>query len=162
MVPGGRADGTSNETAISGEIASTYTLTTADVGKKVMVKVSFTDDLSGDEERTSEAYPASATVTAANTATAQGDVWTGTVTVGEIRDFNGFGYVAAPHPLAFTGGSLSDDDFDIDGTTYTVWRITIGTQGSSDESAPLHCGDGHPAGSYGAAERGWTRPSADL
>ena len=79
------------------------------------------------KERTSEAYPASATVTAANTATAQGDVWTGTVTVGEIRDFNGFGYVAAPHPLAFTGGSLSDDDFDIDGTTYTVWRITIGT-----------------------------------
>ena len=42
-------DGTSNEEDISGEIASTYTLTTADVGKKVKVKVSFTDDLSGDE-----------------------------------------------------------------------------------------------------------------
>ena len=131
-------------TDISGEIASTYTLTTADVGKKVKVKVSFTDDLSGDEERTSEAYPASATVTAANTATAQGDVWTGTVTVGEIRDFNGFGYVAAPHPLAFTGGSLSDDDFDIDGTTYTVWRITIGTQGSSTNRPSFTVATGTP------------------
>ena len=137
-------DGTSNEEDISGEIASTYTLTTADVGKKVKVKVSFTDDLSGDEERTSEAYPASATVTAANTATAQGDVWTGTVTVGEIRDFNGFGYVAAPHPLAFTGGSLSDDDFDIDGTTYTVWRITIGTTGTNEARPRFTVATGSP------------------
>ena len=79
------ADGTSNETEITDETAATYTLATADVGKKVKVKVSFTDDLSGDEERTSEAYPASATVTAANTVPAGGDVWSGTVTVGEIR-----------------------------------------------------------------------------
>ena len=138
------ADGTSNEEDISGEIAATYTLTTADVGKKVKVKVSFTDDLSSDEERTSEAYPASATVTAANTATAQGDVWTGTVTVGEIRDFNGFGYVAAPHPLAPTGGSLSDDDFDIDGTTYTVWRITIGTTGTNEARPRFTVATGSP------------------
>ena len=59
------ADGSSNEEDISGEIAATYTLTDADVGKKVKVKVSFTDDLNGEEERTSAAYPASGTVTAA-------------------------------------------------------------------------------------------------
>ena len=58
------ADGTSNEEDISGEIAATYTLTDDDVGKKVKVKVSFTDELSGEEERTSAAYPSSGTVTA--------------------------------------------------------------------------------------------------
>ena len=61
------ADGTSNEEDISGEIAETYTLTAADAGKKIKVQVSFTDELSGEEERTSAAYPSSGTVTAAST-----------------------------------------------------------------------------------------------
>ena len=59
------SDGTSNEAEISGETDATYTLTDDDVGKKVKVKVSFTDDLNGEEERTSAAYPSSGTVTAA-------------------------------------------------------------------------------------------------
>ena len=61
------ADGTSNEEDISGEILATYTLTNADVGKKVKVKVSFSDELRGPEMRTSAAYPSSGTVTAAST-----------------------------------------------------------------------------------------------
>ena len=61
------ADGTSDEEDISGEIAATYTLTTADEGKKVKVKVSFTDNLSGVEMRTSAAYPTSGTVQAGST-----------------------------------------------------------------------------------------------
>ena len=61
------ADGTSNEEDITGEIAATYTLTDDDEGKKIKVKVSFTDELSGVEMRTSEAYPSSGTVTAAGT-----------------------------------------------------------------------------------------------
>ena len=64
------ADGTSNEEDITGEIAATYTLADADVGKKVKVKVSFTDELSGEEERTSAAYPSSGTVTVAANTTA--------------------------------------------------------------------------------------------
>ena len=64
------ADGTSNEEAISGEIAATYTLTAADAGKKIKVQVSFTDELSGEEERTSAAYPSSGTVTTAASTTA--------------------------------------------------------------------------------------------
>ena len=59
------ADGTSNEEDISGEMAAIYTLTGDDQGKKVKVKVSFTDELSGEEERTSAAYPSSGTVTTA-------------------------------------------------------------------------------------------------
>ena len=61
------ADGTSNEEDITGEIAATYTLTDDDVGKTVKVKVSFTDNLSGEEERTSAAYPTSGTVEASST-----------------------------------------------------------------------------------------------
>ena len=56
------SDGSSNETEITGETAATYTLADADVGKKVKVKVGFTDDLNGVEERTSAAYPASDTI----------------------------------------------------------------------------------------------------
>ena len=45
------------ETDISGATASTYTLVTGDEGKKFRVKVSFTDDLSGVEELTSDVLP---------------------------------------------------------------------------------------------------------
>ena len=63
-----RVDG-SNETDIAGATSGTYTPEAADVGKKLKVKVSFTDDDSNDEELTSDAYPASGTVEAApNTA----------------------------------------------------------------------------------------------
>ena len=54
-------DGTNAED-ISGETSSTYMLTDDDVGKKVRVRVSFTDDLGRSETRTSNAYPASGTV----------------------------------------------------------------------------------------------------
>ena len=63
-----RVDG-SNETDIAGATSGTYMPAAADVGKKLKVKVSFTDDDSNDEELTSDAYPASGTVEAApNTA----------------------------------------------------------------------------------------------
>ena len=84
------SDGASNETEITGEIASTYTLAAADVGKKVKVKVGFTDDLNGVEERTSAAYPASDTVAQMTTmvsiasggdVTAEGDDATFTLTL---------------------------------------------------------------------------------
>ena len=51
-----RVDG-SDETDISGATGSTYLPADADAGKKVKVKVSFTDDLGGMETRTSAAYP---------------------------------------------------------------------------------------------------------
>ena len=54
-------DGT-NQTPIMGETGSTYTLTAADVGKRVRVRVSFTDNNLIPEERTSAAYPAEGTV----------------------------------------------------------------------------------------------------
>ena len=55
------ADGVSNETPI-GANAATYTLAAADAGKKIKVKVSFTDDRAHPEAVTSEAYPSSGTI----------------------------------------------------------------------------------------------------
>ena len=55
-------DGISNATPITGETGSSYTLTPDDAGKRIRVRVSFTDDNLVPEERTSEAYPATGTV----------------------------------------------------------------------------------------------------
>ena len=77
------AEGTSNPVDITGEIAETYTLTDDDVGKKIKVKVSFTDELSGVEMRTSAAYPSSGTVTAAAGTPTGAPTITGTAQVGE-------------------------------------------------------------------------------
>ena len=63
------SDGTSNETNI-GTNSVNYTVATADVGKKIRVKVSFTDDGGNSEgPLTSDAYPSSGTVLAAVTPT---------------------------------------------------------------------------------------------
>ena len=62
------ADGVSNVTNI-GSDSITYTPLAADEGKKVKVKVSFTDDDGTTETRTSDAYPSGVgTIVAANTA----------------------------------------------------------------------------------------------
>ena len=118
------ADGTSNEEDISGEIAETYTLTNDDVGKKIKVQVSFTDELSGEEMRTSEA---TATVVAAGM-TACGvpdfgtrrEIWSGVVTVKAITsgsDTVGYGFSST---LTNTGGGLAPLVFTIGQNDYTI------------------------------------------
>ncbi len=59
-----RVDG-GNETSLSGATSSTYTLVSTDQGDKVKVKVFFTDDAGFSETLTSDAYPASGTIEAA-------------------------------------------------------------------------------------------------
>ena len=56
-----RVDGGS-DTEISGATASTYTLTADDAGKRVRVRVSFTDDALNEEELTSAAFPRTGTI----------------------------------------------------------------------------------------------------
>ena len=131
------ADGTSNEEDISGEIAATYTLTTADVDKKVKVKVSFTDDLSGEEERTSDAYPSSGTVTGTtNTAATGAPAITGTAESGHVL-------TAAAGTIADADGLSGDYTYqwvrvDADGTsnptpisgaTYATYALTAADEG---------------------------------
>ena len=59
-----RVDG--GDSDISGATASTYTLVAADLGTTIKVTVSFTDDASNPEARTSVAYPSSGTIVAAD------------------------------------------------------------------------------------------------
>ena len=124
------SDGTSNEEDITGEIAATYTLTDDDVGKKVKVKVSFTDDLSGEEERTSAAYPPSGTVTVACPAPDFGtrrNIWTGEVTVAPRvigGSVVGYGFLAGE-----SVGSLDLREFSIGSNSYTVDAANVATFG---------------------------------
>ena len=59
------SDGISNPTNIGADSA-TYTLTDNEVGKKVLVEVSFTDSLTGAESLASAAHPSTGTVRAAD------------------------------------------------------------------------------------------------
>ena len=86
------ADGTSNPTEITGATLATYTPVRADVGNKLRVKVSFTDDDSNDEELTSDAYPASGTVEAAPNAAAS---FTSPATFNAAENQTAVGTVAA-------------------------------------------------------------------
>ena len=124
------ADGTSNEEAISGEIAATYTLTNDDVGKRIKVKVSFTDELSGLEMRTSAAYPSSGTVTAASTTAPALTSVTVTSTPHKTTDT----YGAREHiefsmtfdaPVTVTGDPTFA--FDLGGPTTASWYAGSGT-----------------------------------
>ena len=60
------SDGSSNAADISGATSKTYVLVAADEGKKVKVRVAFQDDLGNAESRTSDAFPSTATVAAAD------------------------------------------------------------------------------------------------
>ena len=125
------ADGTSNPVDITDANAATYTLTAADAGKKVKVKVSFTDELSGEEERTSAAYPSSGTVTTATNTTAPA-LTSVTVTSTPRKTTDTYG--AREHiefsmtfdaPVTVTGDP--EFAFDLGGASTATWYAGSGT-----------------------------------
>ena len=125
------ADGTSNPADITDATAATYTLTAADAGKKIKVKVSFTDELSGEEERTSAAYPSSGTVTAAANTTAPALL---SVTVTSTPRKTTDTYGAREHiefsmtfdaPVTVTGDPTFA--FDLGGPSTATWYAGSGT-----------------------------------
>ena len=134
------ANGTTLEMDAIGT-GSTYTLTAADVGKKIKVAVSFTDDAGTSEgPLTSVAYPTTGTVTAAgacNAPTFSGgatQVWTGKVGVAPLifgsfeNTLYGFsnGRVTILDIAAVAaGGSLSNPTLSL-GTAYTVSSGAVG------------------------------------
>ena len=147
------SNGTSNETDI-GSDSSTYTLLAADVGKKIWVKVSFTDDADNVEgPLTSDAYPASGTVAAAPNAApaftssatftaAENQTAVGTVTATDsdgdsVTDYAiaggadqaAFSIIALTGVLTFTAAPNFEDATDADDSnTYeVVVRATSGT-----------------------------------
>ncbi len=121
------ADGTSNRVNIPGETTATYTLTTADVGKKIRVRVSFTDALGNPETLTSAAYPSSGTVTAPATAACavpslsdRNVIWTGAMTVAvDPANAGVFGFESGSF------GTLDDQTFTVGANDYTTRLVSL-------------------------------------
>ena len=112
---------------------STYTLTAAEAGKQVKVKVSFEDSLGNPEELESAPHPASGWVMwNAAPSCAMPDlagrdlVWTGLVTVGTTtgaETSHGYG-------PGHAGGSLSDTTFTLGSTAYTIDALSVSSGAS--------------------------------
>ena len=104
------------ETDISGATSSTYTLVAADDGKRIKVKVSFTDDDSNPETLTSAAQP-------------QTEVWSATLTVQVFS--NGVlgcnNIITGDGAKCSTSTVLTEDEFTYDGATYTIDAILLRT-----------------------------------
>ena len=121
-----------DDTEITGATASTYTLTEADQGKAIKVKVSFNDDEGNDEERTSPETVAVAAAPATNTAATGDPTITGTAQVGEtltagtsaISDAEGLDNVAYAYQWLA-------DDAGITGATASAYTMTEAEEGKA-------------------------------
>ncbi len=106
-----------NETLITGAVSSEYTLADADVGARVRVRVSFTDDAGFSESRSSAVWPAGGSVTDAANPPQDRELWSATLDP-EASD----GWIGC----LFCNGRpnvLDDDSFEYDSATYTVTRV---------------------------------------
>ena len=126
-----RGDG-NTDTDISGETASTYTLVSADVGKAIKVKVSFTDDANNAETRTSAA---TAAVAEAPNRTATGlPTISGTAQVGQtltadtsgIADEDGLTNVSFSYQWIRSDGNTDTDIAGETDSTYTLVSADVG------------------------------------
>ena len=133
------ADGVSNETNITDADADTYTLDTADAGKKIKVKVSFGDDRGNPETRTSAAYPPSGTIvdpnSDPNTAPTASDAM---VTTNEDT------------PHTFTATEFNFADPDIGDTLASVRVVTLPAAGKLElNETQVTMGQSVPAANIG-------------
>ena len=118
-----RVSGT--DTNITGETASTYTLTAADQGNKVKVKVRFTDNAGYSEgPLTSNAYPSSGSVREACDG-----VWCATLNVTTLNG-NHLGCANSQSGNACSNPSrLTEDEFTHASTSYSVTSVQDRTNG---------------------------------
>ncbi len=128
-----RNDGT-DDSDISGATGSAYSLVDADQGKTIKVKVTFTDDASNDEERTSAA---TGTVAARPNSPATGTpTITGTAQVGQtltantsgISDADGLTSVSYGYQWIRNDGTA---DADISGATGSAYSLVDADQGKT-------------------------------
>ena len=134
------------ETLISGATAATYTPGAADVGHRLKVQVEFTDDADNAEgPLASAAHPARGSVIAAARACASDALWCGTVTVEEWLPDSGDRVLGYCDPATGSGvcgapgrGGISDDDFVLDGATYTIESLRWAVPGARNEPESLH------------------------
>ena len=123
-------DGTT-DTDIENATAATYTLVTADEGKTIKVKVSFTDDANNSETLTSAATPP---VTRPNTPATGAPTISGTAQVGEtltadvsgIADADGLSSVSYSYQWIANDASTDTDISGQTGSTYTLVSTNVG------------------------------------
>ena len=121
-------DGTS-DADIAGATGAEYTLTSAEEGKTIKVRATFTDDRGTEETVLSDA---TAAVTTAYTCTAPNlagrtEVWTGTLTVATAEiggTVKGHGFNREPSGGG-NYGALSDTSFDFGGTSYVITAVVL-------------------------------------
>ena len=118
---------------INGATASTYTLTDADAGKSITVRVSFTDDAGNDEQLSSAATGAVATAPPPPNTPATGvPTITGTARVGETltADTTGISDGDGLDNAAFAYQWLADDA-EINGATASTYTLTDADAGKA-------------------------------
>ena len=122
----------SRDTAIPGATGSTYTLVSADLGKTIKVKVSFTDD-EGNEESLTSAATASVADSSNNPATGAPTI-SGTMQVGQtltastsgIADDDGLTNVSYTYQWIANDGTSDSDIQDATLSTYTLVSDDVG------------------------------------
>ena len=125
------------ETPISGATSSTYTLAAADEGKKIKVKVSFTDDAGYAESLTSDSYPGTGTIApeTTNAAATGKPVIGGTAEVGEtltadisgIRDTDGIAGATFTYQWIRVAQNLVETQ--ISGATSSTYTLAAADEG---------------------------------
>ena len=122
----------SRDTAIPGATGSTYTLVSADLGKTIKVKVSFTDD-EGNEESLTSSPTASVADSSNNPATGSPTI-SGTMQVGQtltastsgIADDDGLTNVSYTYQWIANDGTSDSDIQDATLSTYTLVSDDVG------------------------------------
>ena len=111
-------------TAIAGATSSTYTLTSAEVGDAISLRVSFTDG-----QGYSESLTSAATYAVVASGATQRLHWLATMEVGSVPDEGVYGYSSIPPDLH---GSISVAKFTVAGVEYTVSSVLYNRAGTSD------------------------------
>ena len=119
-----------DDTGITGATASAYTLTIAEEGKAIRVRVSFSDDEGNDEQLTSAETAAVAAAPTPNTPATGAPAITGTVQVGQTltAGTSGISDAEGLDNAAYTYQWLADDT-DIAGATASAYTLVDDDEG---------------------------------
>ena len=132
------------DTDIEGATGSTYTVTEADSGKAIKVRVTFTDDAGNEESLTSNAVAASPPLAIPLTATIHGgpESHDGSAVTFELRfsetPADGFSYTRVrDHAFTVTGGSLTNVHR-LEPGKNVRWAITVTPDSDADLTVALN------------------------